>query len=89
MKIVIIQTALKHGLTKNDIRYALRHVQKSRTVKRGGNINKEVEYVLAILPNGNPCELVTMFSFDEQSVVVFHVFAPPTKGFLKTLNRRS
>ena len=88
MKIVILQTALKQGLSKNDIAYALRHVQKSRTVKKGGNINKEVEYVLGILPNGNPCELATTFSFDEQSVVVFHAFTPPTKGFLKTLEGR-
>ncbi len=88
MKIVILQSALKHGLTGDDIAYALRHVQKSRTIEKEGNINKEVEYVLAILPNGNLCELGTTYSHNEQSIVVFHALTPPTKGFLKKIEGR-
>ena len=88
MRIEIIKSALRHGLSEDEIVHALENSKKSRTVKRSGNINKEVEYVLGILPNGNFCELAVAISHDEQALLVFHAMTPPAKGFLRQMDGR-
>ncbi len=86
MRIEIIKSALKHGLSEDEIVHALEHSRKSRTVKKSGNVNKEVEFVLGVLPNGNFCELAVALSYDEQALLVFHAQTPPTKGFLRQID---
>ena len=85
MEIKISSSALKHGLTKEDILYAYKHCQRSRTVERSGNINNEVDFLLCNLPNGNFCELIAAQTFDEKDVYIFHADTPPSKEFLKTI----
>ncbi len=86
VRIEIIESALKHGLSRDEIVYALENSRKSRTVKRSGNVDKEVEFVLGVLPNGNFCELAVALSYDEQALLVFHAQTPPTKGFLRQID---
>ena len=88
MRIRILDSALKHGLSESDITYALDNSKMHNTVKRKGNIDKEVDLVLGILPNGNLCEIMSTLSFDESEVVVFHAMQPPCKSFIKKIEGR-
>ncbi len=88
MQIRVLESALKHGLTEEDIRFALENSQMHNTVSRSGNVNKEVDLVLGSLPNGNLCEIMSTLSYDENEVVVFHAMQPPCKDFLMKIEGR-
>ena len=88
MNVRVLASALKHGLTEEEILYACDNAIKWQTVEKSGNINGEIEFVLGTLPNGNLCELLTTFSYDEETVIVFHANTPPTKNFMKKLEER-
>lgn len=88
MQIRVLDSALKHGLTEEDILWALENSQLHNTVRRSGNVNKEVDLVLGTLKNGNLCEIMSTISYDETQVVVFHAMTPPRKDFLKKIEGR-
>ena len=85
MQVRVLESALKHGLTEEDIQFALENSQMYTTVEQRGNVNKEVDLVLGTLPDGNLCEIMSALSFDETEVVVFHAMKPPCKDFLKKI----
>ncbi len=86
MSILVGKSALKHGLSEEEILYAYNHCLQSRTIQRKGNINNEVDLILCTLKNGNLCELIATQTYDEENVFIFHAFTPPTTGFMKELN---
>ena len=88
MNIRVLDSALKHGLTEEDVIYAIENSQMSNTVTRSGNVNKEVDLVLGVLPNGNLCEIMATLSYDESEVVVFHAVQPPSKDFINKIEGR-
>ena len=82
---IIAKSAFKHGLTRDEILFALKHCLKYKTITKAGNPNKTVDMVLGHLKNGKSCELIISQTFDEEYVFVFHANSPATKGFLKEL----
>lgn len=88
MDVRILDSALKHGISEDDILHACNNVIKWRTVERKGNIDGEIEFVLGVLPNGNLCELLTSLSNDEQELIVFHADTPPSKSFQRKLDEK-
>lgn len=88
MQIRVLESALKHDLTEEDIIFALENSQMHNTVTQSGNVNKEIDIVLGALPDGNLCEIMSTISYDETEVVVFHAMKPPCKGFLKRIEGR-
>lgn len=60
MRIIFTKSAFKHGLTKNQITYALSNIIKSKRI-----YNKKYDshniWVIALLPNGNDCKLVYLY----------------------------
>ena len=85
MHVRVLDSALKHGLTEEDILFALENSQMCNTVKQSGNVNKEVDLVLGLLPDGNLCEIMATLSLDDTEVVVFHSMKPPCKDFLRKI----
>ena len=85
MSILIGQSALKHGLTEEEILYAYEHCLRSRTIQRAGNVNNEVDLILSSLKDGRLCELIATKTYDEENVFIFHAFTPPTDGFMKQI----
>ena len=44
-------------------------------------------WVIALLPNGNDCEIVYMYD-NIDTIVVFHAMKPARKSFIKEVERR-
>ena len=87
-EVIIAESAFKHGLTEDEILYALNNCLLSKTIKKPGNPNKTVDMVLGYLQNGNECELIVSQTYDEKCTFVFHAKSPATKGFLKELEKK-
>ena len=70
MYVVIKDSALKHGMSEDDILCALNNQIKSKrffnTQRRVSNI-----WALCILSNGNNCEIVYAYK-NLDSIIVFH-----------------
>ena len=77
--IEVRRSALKHGLTEEDVKYAWMNLTEYRRCRQ----DKQPPHYLAIgtLPNGNSVELVAFSTGFKW--VVFHAMAPVTPGFKK------
>ena len=77
--IEVTKSALKHGLTEEEIRYAWENLLEYRRCRA----EKQPPHYLAIgtLPNGNPVELVAFST--GYKWVIFHAMTPLTPGFKK------
>ena len=86
MKVKIKDSALKHGLTKDEVLFAFKNQIKH---KRFFNQERQVSNVwsLAILPNGKNCEIVYTYK-DMDSVIVFHAMTPARKSFIRSVERK-
>lgn len=86
MKVIIKNSALKHGLNKEDILSPFNNQIKS---KHFFNKKRQVSnfWVLGILPNGTNCEIVYSYK-NLDSIVVFHAMTPARKSFIKSVERR-
>lgn len=71
-------SALKHGLTEDEVIYAWGNLLEYRRCKR----DKYPPHYLALgmLPNGRTVEMVAFSTGFEW--VVFHAMTPPTPGFM-------
>lgn len=81
-EVVVHPHALKHGLSKDEIRYAWESSIVCR--QRNGENDPIIWIVLGVLPNGRMAEMV---AFEDEMGVwhVFHAMTPPTKKFLKEI----
>lgn len=86
--IKILRSALKHGLSEEDILYAYDTYYEYAIVKKSGNVNCTIECLIGMLPNENTCELMATASYDEKSIVIFHAKQPPSKDFMKHFRKR-
>lgn len=80
--IVVLDSALKHGFTKQEIEYAWSNIYAFARVREG----KEPPHYMAIgsLPDGRTAEMIAFSTgFDWY---IFHAYTPPTKGFLSEFN---
>ena len=84
-RVRVLESALKHGLTEEEVLYAFENEKMYNTVRQKGNVNKEVDLLIGVLPDGSLCEMIATLSFDESEIVIFHAMKPPCKGFLKRM----
>lgn len=80
--IYVEPSALKHGLTANEVRFAWLSVFEFKI--RVGSGFPPHYLALGVLPNGKTCELIAVS--DGANWHVFHAMAPPTKGFMHEYN---
>ena len=85
MNVICEKSALKHGLTEEEIATAFEQSVKfkNRDSNRNGAF---VRMVLGVLPNGKTCELIGFFSTMDE-FVVFHAMAPARKSFISEVER--
>lgn len=81
----IENSALKHGLTRQEIHYALRHQVKSQI--RTSDKDRDSVLTVGILPSGKLVEIVGIIIEEVDLILVIHAFTPVTKGFLKQIRR--
>ena len=86
MKLVFRDTAFKHGLTREQITYALSNLVKCKRVFNKKFDNHNI-WAIALLPNGNDCEIVYMYD-NIETIVVFHAMSPTRKSFSKEIERK-
>ena len=87
LDIRILQNALKHGLTEQDIRHAIKNTIciKYKQNERGNLIRLSI----GLLKNGQTCELISYVNI-EHNIVVFHAMCPARNAFVKEVqNKRS
>lgn len=85
MKVICEESALKHGLTREEIAVAFEQSvkYKNRDCNRNGSF---VRMIIGVLPNGKTCELIGFFS-NMDEFVVFHALSPARKSFISEVER--
>ena len=85
MNVICEKSALKHGLTEEEIATAFEQSVKfkNRDSNRNGAF---VRMVIGVLPNGKTCELIGFFSTMDE-FVVFHALSPARKSFISEVER--
>lgn len=86
MKLVFKQSAFKHGLTEEQIAYAVQNVVKYKN--KFSEINgSHTQWAISTLPSGKTCELIGFFQ-GADNFVVFHAMCPARKTFIDEVSRR-
>ena len=85
MNIKILDSALKHELSENEIRHAMENSVCSKSKKNSrGNV---IWLCVGILPTGQTCELMFYVNkFFEH--VVFHAMSPARNQFVKDVQSK-
>ena len=85
MKLICEKSALKHGLSEEEITTAFEQSvkYKNRESNRNGAF---VRMIIGVLPNGETCEMIGFFS-NMGEFVVFHAMAPARKSFINEVER--
>ena len=84
MNIRVLQSAKKHNLTEDEVKYAAQHIVCDKVKKRKDNL---IHLAVGILPNGKTCELIFFIEhFGE--VVIFHAMSPAKNQFVKSVQKR-
>ena len=84
MNVKVLDSALKHDLKEDEVKYASQHIVCDKVKKRKDNI---VHFAVGILPNGKTCELVFYIEHFGQ-VVIFHAMSPAKNEFVKEVQKR-
>lgn len=84
MNIKILDSALKHHLTEDEVKFASQNIVCDKAKNKNGNI---VHLAVGILPNGKTCELIYFVEHFEE-VVVFHAMSPAKNNFVKEVQKR-
>ena len=83
MNIRVLESAKKHNLTEDEIKYASKNIVCDKVKKRKDNL---VHFAVGILPSGKTCELIFYIEhFGE--VVIFHAMSPAKNQFVKEVQK--
>ena len=85
MNVICEESALKHGLTEEEIATAFEQSVKYKN-RENNNDGAFVRMVIGVLPNGNTCELIGFFS-NMDEFVVFHAMSPARQSFINEVER--
>ena len=86
MKIKILESARKHGLTNEDIEYGIANTVNS-TYMQNDKTDQLLRFSFGPLPDGRICEFLSFFEDDLETIVVFHALTPPTENFMKRFRK--
>lgn len=87
MKIRILKSARKHGLSDEDIAHGIANTLQS-VFKETSETEQLIRFSIGVLTDGRICEFLSFFEDDMETIVVFHALVPPTDKFLRTFKRR-
>jgi hypothetical protein len=85
MNIVFKESALKHGLNKEQLIYGISNIVKSRRVYNK-NFDTYNYWAICILPSGATCELAYMYH-NFETMIVFHAMSPARNSFVRELEK--
>lgn len=84
MNIKILNSAKKHGLTENEISYAMKNILFSKR-KNNADIDRLVFMAIGLLENGTTCELTYSLNLMKNFYVVFHAMSPARNSYIREI----